>query len=65
MKSGDASPRASGKAPGNYDEGLTLDTVGSTLGVEIVVSRSGKNVVDLRQQADVKADVSKVVPGVH
>ncbi|KAJ2783544.1 RNA binding protein, heterogenous nuclear RNP-K like protein [Coemansia interrupta] len=61
-------PRAaadSGDAPSVHDTQLTLRALVSTKEAGVIIGKGGKNVADLREVANVKAGVSKVVPGVH
>ncbi|KAJ1725586.1 RNA binding protein, heterogenous nuclear RNP-K like protein [Coemansia erecta] len=62
-------PRAaavdSADAPSVHDTQLTLRALVSTKEAGVIIGKGGKNVADLREAANVKAGVSKVVPGVH
>ncbi|ORX71464.1 hypothetical protein DL89DRAFT_221859 [Linderina pennispora] len=55
----------SGDAPSIQDTQLTLRALVSTKEAGVIIGKGGKNVADLRDVANVKAGVSKVVPGVH
>ncbi|KAJ1937140.1 RNA binding protein, heterogenous nuclear RNP-K like protein [Kickxella alabastrina] len=52
-------------APSVQDTQLTLRALVSTKEAGVIIGKGGKNVADLREAANVKAGVSKVVPGVH
>ncbi|KAI8321988.1 hypothetical protein GQ54DRAFT_311323 [Martensiomyces pterosporus] len=52
-------------APSIQDTQLTLRALVSTKEAGVIIGKGGKNVADLRDVANVKAGVSKVVPGVH
>ncbi|KAJ1927525.1 RNA binding protein, heterogenous nuclear RNP-K like protein, partial [Linderina macrospora] len=54
-----------GEAPSIQDTQLTLRALVSTKEAGVIIGKGGKNVADLRDVANVKAGVSKVVPGVH
>ncbi|KAJ1962420.1 RNA binding protein, heterogenous nuclear RNP-K like protein [Dipsacomyces acuminosporus] len=54
-----------GDAPSIQDTQLTLRALVSTKEAGVIIGKGGKNVADLREAANVKAGVSKVVPGVH
>ncbi|KAI9505660.1 RNA binding protein, heterogenous nuclear RNP-K like protein [Coemansia spiralis] len=55
----------SGSPPSVHDSQLTLRALVSTKEAGVIIGKGGKNVADLREAANVKAGVSKVVPGVH
>ncbi|KAJ2334791.1 RNA binding protein, heterogenous nuclear RNP-K like protein [Coemansia sp. RSA 2681] len=52
-------------APSIQDSQLTLRALVSTKEAGVIIGKGGKNVADLRDAANVKAGVSKVVSGVH
>ncbi|KAJ2801153.1 RNA binding protein, heterogenous nuclear RNP-K like protein [Coemansia helicoidea] len=52
-------------APSVQDSQLTLRALVSTKEAGVIIGKGGRNVADLRELANVKAGVSKVVPGVH
>ncbi|KAJ2892678.1 RNA binding protein, heterogenous nuclear RNP-K like protein [Coemansia aciculifera] len=51
--------------PSVQDSQLTLRALVSTKEAGVIIGKGGKNVADLRDAANVKAGVSKVVSGVH
>ncbi|KAJ2001760.1 RNA binding protein, heterogenous nuclear RNP-K like protein [Coemansia thaxteri] len=51
--------------PSVQDTQLTLRALVSTKEAGVIIGKGGKNVADLRDAANVKAGVSKVVSGVH
>ncbi|KAJ2754530.1 RNA binding protein, heterogenous nuclear RNP-K like protein [Coemansia pectinata] len=51
--------------PSVQDSQLTLRALVSTKEAGVIIGKGGKNVADLRDVANVKAGVSKVVSGVH
>ncbi|KAJ2779219.1 RNA binding protein, heterogenous nuclear RNP-K like protein [Coemansia javaensis] len=51
--------------PSAQDSQLTLRALVSTKEAGVIIGKGGRNVADLREAANVKAGVSKVVPGVH
>ncbi|KAJ2161510.1 RNA binding protein, heterogenous nuclear RNP-K like protein [Coemansia sp. RSA 552] len=55
----------SGPAPSVQDSQLTLRALVSTKEAGVIIGKSGRNVANLREAANVRAGVSKVVPGVH
>lgn len=44
---------------------LTLRALVSTKEAGVIIGKGGANVAELREKSDVKAGVSKVIPGVH
>ncbi|KAJ2537869.1 RNA binding protein, heterogenous nuclear RNP-K like protein, partial [Coemansia sp. RSA 1933] len=57
--------RSGASPPSIHDSQLTLRALVSTKEAGVIIGKGGRNVADLRDAADVKAGVSKVVPGVH
>ncbi|KAJ2401725.1 RNA binding protein, heterogenous nuclear RNP-K like protein [Coemansia sp. RSA 2559] len=57
--------RTANNPPSIHDSQLTLRALVSTKEAGVIIGKGGRNVADLRDAADVKAGVSKVVPGVH
>ncbi|KAJ2082350.1 RNA binding protein, heterogenous nuclear RNP-K like protein [Coemansia sp. RSA 988] len=53
------------EVPSVQDSQLTLRALVSTKEAGVIIGKGGKNVAELRDIANVKAGVSKVVPGVH
>ncbi|KAJ1750827.1 RNA binding protein, heterogenous nuclear RNP-K like protein [Coemansia sp. RSA 1821] len=53
------------EAPSVSDSQLTLRALVSTKEAGVIIGKGGRNVASLREIANVKAGVSKVVPGVH
>ncbi|KAJ1855848.1 RNA binding protein, heterogenous nuclear RNP-K like protein [Coemansia sp. RSA 1822] len=51
--------------PSVSDSQLTLRALVSTKEAGVIIGKGGRNVANLREIANVKAGVSKVVPGVH
>ncbi|PVU97372.1 hypothetical protein BB561_000584 [Smittium simulii] len=51
--------------PNTEDSQLTLRALVTTREAGIVIGKGGKNVADLREISDVKAGVSKVIPGIY
>lgn len=51
--------------PSVLDTQLTLRALVSTKEAGVIIGKGGKNVADLRETANVRAGVSKVVPGIH
>lgn len=60
------SPTASrSPSPVSAHDILTLRALVNTKEAGVIIGKAGKNVAELREQARVKAGVSKVTPGVH
>ncbi|KAJ2608414.1 RNA binding protein, heterogenous nuclear RNP-K like protein [Coemansia sp. RSA 1804] len=57
--------RTANNPPSIHDSQLTLRALVSTKEAGVIIGKGGRNVADLREAANVKAGVSKVVPGVH
>ncbi|KAJ1767291.1 RNA binding protein, heterogenous nuclear RNP-K like protein [Coemansia sp. RSA 1843] len=57
--------RTANNPPSIHDSQLTLRALVSTKEAGVIIGKGGRNVADLRDAANVKAGVSKVVPGVH
>ncbi|KAJ2453177.1 RNA binding protein, heterogenous nuclear RNP-K like protein [Coemansia sp. RSA 2336] len=53
------------EVPSVSDSQLTLRALVSTKEAGVIIGKGGRNVASLREIANVKAGVSKVVPGVH
>jgi heterogeneous nuclear rnp K-like protein len=67
------------RSPGNDEDGdvimrteeeyaemaVTLRAIVSSKEAGVIIGKGGKNVAELRERTDVRAGVSKVVPGVH
>ncbi|KAL2810416.1 hypothetical protein BJX63DRAFT_319991 [Aspergillus granulosus] len=47
------------------DHVITLRAIVSSKEAGVIIGKAGKNVADLRDETNVKAGVSKVIPGVH
>ncbi|KAG6337342.1 hypothetical protein ID866_1767 [Astraeus odoratus] len=61
-----ASPAGSrSPSPSSGQDILTLRALVNTKEAGVIIGKAGKNVAELREQARVRAGVSKVTPGVH